>query len=341
MSMAVFLSHLRAGAAFAIALLAVDPATAVLNRCTGPDGRVTFADRACEAGQEQLPMTAPGPGMPPAPAAPGRAGTMPRVAAGSTPWTGCYVLESDDRVQIRQEGGLHFVRTGTDRGEEVRMVLRSATPEELRRVTWYPPVTVLDGLVSDHAAVGTRIVKEHERGTLPLHGMYRVVDARGRESLFGNFAFAIGPARKEPCPPPRPLTPSPWVGCYATRQTTTKQNNRPQEIFQVRQEGERLYVETGMEGTHPNSLVFKPATSADLTAFAAMVRESVKGAPIEATSGLALYGVATGTNYKPADTKGEPRMGFYRLREAGTEALYLFMPFLLDQVTKVPCATKK
>jgi hypothetical protein len=41
-------------AAFAIALLTIDPATAALNRCNDPDGRVTFTEQPCEAGQEQI-----------------------------------------------------------------------------------------------------------------------------------------------------------------------------------------------------------------------------------------------------------------------------------------------
>jgi hypothetical protein len=333
-----FLSRWRAVAAFATALLALDPATAALNRCTDPQGRVIFTDRPCAAGQAQMPMTAPGSSTAPAPAAASQAGTTPRVATGSTSWAGCYALESNDHIEIRYQAGEYFVRTGTDRGEEVRMVMRSATPEELRRVTWYPPVSVLNGLVSDHATVGTRIVKEYEGGTLPLLGMYRVADAEGRESLFGNFAFAIGPARKEACPGQRPLPPSPWAGCYQTRAGMEQRKTGPNEFFQVRQEGESLYIETDMEGTQPRSLVFKPATPADLNAFAAMVRATVKDPSIEVTSGLALYGTAHGTHYKPAENKGEPRMGFYRIRERGTESLSLFFLYMFDQVTKVPCA---
>jgi hypothetical protein len=248
---------------------------------------------------------------------------------GTSPWAGCYVVEGD-RIQIRQEGNLHFVRAGTSGGQEVRFVMRSATADDLRRFE-YPPHPI-DGLVIDHAAVGSRVI-EDIGGTLPRLGMYRVADANGRLGFLSYFPFAFGPAHKETCPAPKPPTPSPWVGCYAGRSPV---------VGEIRQDGDTLYIEAPMEGILPNALVFRPSSPADLDTFAAALRASAKGAKLEVLAGLSLYGVAQGTHYKAAEMKeGEPRMGYYRIRESGTEALYVFFLYTFEQVTKVPCPGKK
>ncbi|MGZ5573351.1 MAG: DUF4124 domain-containing protein, partial [Usitatibacter sp.] len=123
--------------------------------------------------------------------------------------------------------------------------------------------------------------------------------------------------------------PSAWIGCYLSTGQGFESGTRS-ENFEVRQEGDTLYMPVGMEGKQETRLIMKVASENDLRAF----KEKVLGPDFkgEVSSGLAVYGAAIGTEVKSSSDDRGIRMGLYRVHPVGEEqGLYFFAPFAFDK----------
>jgi hypothetical protein len=134
--------------------------------------------------------------------------------------------------------------------------------------------------------------------------------------------------------------PSAWVGCYLATGRGFDSGRTKTEAFEVRQEGNTLYLPVGMEGKRETRMIMKPASPEDLLA----LKQKVLGAKFkgEVSSGLAMYGTSIGSDVTPSDGYGGVRTGLYWVSAPGEEkGLYLFGPFAFDKTTKVTCPDKK